>query len=104
MLKCKNKQETNKFKCQCAKSYKYKQGLEKHQVKCTTYQSTLQNNTANSSEVCIVGGNNNTINNTTNNDNSTNNTTNNSININPVGYESLDHLTPKDINNVCVCR
>jgi len=112
MLKCQTKQEVNKFKCQCAKTYKYKQGLDKHQTKCTTYQST-HNNNANSSEVCIIGGTNNTINNTTNNtinnttnnttnsNNTTNNTTNNPIiNINPVGYESFDHLTTRDIDSV----
>ncbi len=99
MIKCKQKQETNTFKCQCTKTYKYKQGLDKHQAKCTTYQSSM-NNTANCSEVCIVGGNNNTINNTSNSNNTTNTTNNPIINLNPVGAESFDHLTPKDIDAV----
>ncbi len=41
MIKCRTKPaDTNTFKCECAKTYKYKQGLNKHQAKCTTYQAT----------------------------------------------------------------
>ncbi len=103
MTKCRTKPiDTNAFKCQCAKTYKYKQGLDKHQAKCTTYQATQTNTTNNNSAYIVAGSaNNNTINNTTNNDNSTINTTNNPvININPVGSESYDHLTAKDIDSV----
>jgi hypothetical protein len=41
MIKCRTKPvDTNAFKCECAKTYKYKQGLDKHQAKCATYQAT----------------------------------------------------------------
>ena len=91
-----------KFKCPCSKGYKHEKSLNRHQAKCTTYQATQTNTTNNNSAYIVAGSaNNNTINNTTNNDNSTINTTNNPvININPVGSESYDHLTAKDIDSV----
>ena len=91
MVKCKSRTPSNnKFKCECDRSYKYKQGLQKHQVDCEIYQST-QNNTTSNREACISAGsaNNNTI-----------NTNNPIVTVNLIGQDTIDQLTDKVIESV----
>ena len=93
MVKCKStEQDSKKFKCSCSKSYKYKQGLEKHQAACTTFK-TVQNNQGSSFNSSVIGGSfvNSNIYNTSNNP---------VINLNPIGQETFDHLTEKDVESV----
>jgi len=93
MVKCVSTPKDSKpFKCSCPKSYKYKQGLEKHQAKCDTFK-TVQNNQGASFNSSVVGGSfvNSNIYNTSNNP---------VINLNPIGQETFDHLTDKDIESV----
>jgi hypothetical protein len=92
IVKCRSTQvDDKKFKCSCAKSYKYKQGLEKHQATCITFKP-VQNNPGSNFNSSVVGAfNNSNIYNTTNNP---------VINLNPTGQETFDHLTEKDVQSV----
>ena len=93
MIKCRSTPvDDKKFKCSCAKSYKYKQGLEKHQATCITFKN-VQNNQGSSINSSVVGG-------AFNNSNIYNTTNNPVINLNPTGQETFDHLSEKDIQSV----